>query len=263
MIYFNRRGELFLASSGAMRTGWVLDTDGKWYFLNSSGAMQTGVVEVEGKTYLLAENGSMLSGTIVINGKNYTTDASGAIIGYKPFDQNITFTATTNNSTLNDEATLGIVGTRATSSTTGAAVTIADGKIAITSVSEGTATITIADDSNHEATIAVTVASNGTITIGTITKYVAVSDKTAIDTAIATAAVAKVDVVISADGTDVQTTSKWVTQEVSDALDAAIKVATNAKNTVTTEQDVTDAVAALNTAVETYGAAKVDGTKVN
>jgi len=72
-----------------------------------------------------------------------------------------------------------------------------------------------------------------------------------------------VDVVISADGTDVQTTSKWVTQEVSDALDTAITAAINAKNTVTTEQDVTDTVAALNTAVETYGAAKVDGTKVN
>uniref|UniRef100_UPI000C17BD22 N-acetylmuramoyl-L-alanine amidase family protein n=3 Tax=unclassified Clostridium TaxID=2614128 RepID=UPI000C17BD22 len=218
-----------LAASGAMRTGWILDTDGKWYFANSSGAMQTGVIEVEGQTYALAEDGAMLSGNIVVAGINYTTDASGAIVGDKPSAQNkiynndgvlitaaSTFTSVTDNSTLNDEATLGIIGTTATSSTTSAAVAITDGRVAITSESEGTAIITVADDSNHQAKIDVSVASGGAITIEKITKYVAGLDTSAIDTEIAAANSAKKDIVISADGTDVNATSKWVTQDVND-----------------------------------------------
>jgi hypothetical protein len=54
-----------------------------------------------------------------------------------------------------------------------ATAAIANEKIQIISVAEGTAVITVSDSSTppHTATIAVTVAADGTITIGTITKY--------------------------------------------------------------------------------------------
>jgi uncharacterized protein YjdB len=81
------------------------------------------------------------------------------------------FTPTTDRTTANDEATLGLVGTSVSSSDeTVAIAVIAEGKIAITSVGAGSAIITVEDASDHEANIAVTVAADGTITIGEITK---------------------------------------------------------------------------------------------
>ena len=84
------------------------------------------------------------------------------------------FVTTTDNTTANDEATLGLVGTNATSSDPAVAtVEIKDGKVVITSVSASKATITVTDGTEgHEATIEVTVKPNGAITLGTITKYV-------------------------------------------------------------------------------------------
>ncbi|GHT55858.1 hypothetical protein FACS1894109_03310 [Spirochaetia bacterium] len=86
------------------------------------------------------------------------------------------FTASTNESTANDVATLGLIGTGtpASSAPTVATAVINSGKIKITSESAGTAVITVSDASGHTSTIAVTVAVNGSITIGTITKYDAV-----------------------------------------------------------------------------------------
>jgi predicted outer membrane repeat protein len=84
---------------------------------------------------------------------------------------NPVFTAKTDTSTANNEATLGFVGTNASSSDTGVATAaIVDGKIVITSVSEGTAVITVSKDGFTSAAFTVTVADNGAITIGTITK---------------------------------------------------------------------------------------------
>jgi hypothetical protein len=83
----------------------------------------------------------------------------------------VTFTATADNSTANDEATLGFAGESVSSSNPGVATTaIVDGKIVITSVSAGTAVITVSKTGFTSATIPVTVADNGTITIGTVTK---------------------------------------------------------------------------------------------
>ncbi|GHV77552.1 hypothetical protein AGMMS49942_23730 [Spirochaetia bacterium] len=80
-----------------------------------------------------------------------------------------TFTASTKEIT-NDVATLGLVGTSATSSKTNVATaTIESGKVKITSAAEGTATITVSDGTNN-ATIAVVVAKTGAIS-ETITKY--------------------------------------------------------------------------------------------
>ena len=83
-----------------------------------------------------------------------------------------TFVSQPNDTTANDEATLGLVGTSAESSDEDVAtVNIDGGKIVITSVSAGTATITV-KDGDKEATIEVTVSGTGNITIVKITKYV-------------------------------------------------------------------------------------------
>jgi hypothetical protein len=83
------------------------------------------------------------------------------------------FESSTNETISNDIATLGLEGTSATSDKTNVAtVGITTGnKIRITSVSEGSAVITISNDLSHTATIAITVSKTGSIIIGTIDKY--------------------------------------------------------------------------------------------
>lgn len=75
---------------GCLKAGWVYD-GGNWYYLHTShdgtyGAMKTGWVTVNGKTYYFRTNaggplGSMVTGTQYINGRNYTFGADGALIG--------------------------------------------------------------------------------------------------------------------------------------------------------------------------------------
>jgi hypothetical protein len=92
--------------------------------------------------------------------------------------ENEEFVSSTNNSVSNNEATLGLIGDEVSSSNTNVATAvIASGKIVITSVAEGTATITVSEGANN-ATIPVTVAANGSITIGTIVKYAPGSNMT-------------------------------------------------------------------------------------
>ena len=121
----------------------------------------------------------------------------------------VTFTATTDNSTANDTATLGLVGTSAASDKTDiATVSIAGSKIAITSVSAGTATITVTDASGHTATIPVTVHTDGSITLGTITKYsVTFTATTDNSTANDTATLGLVGTSAASDKTDIATVS--------------------------------------------------------
>ena len=84
----------------------------------------------------------------------------------------ITFTSATNSDTANTVDTLGLVGASASSSDdTIATAAIADGKIAVTSVAEGTATITVTDANSKTASFKAIVAEDGTVTIGTITKF--------------------------------------------------------------------------------------------
>ena len=87
------------------------------------------------------------------------------------------FVPQTDDTTANDEATLGLVGASADSSDTSVATAkVEGGKVKITSVSAGTAIITVKDSSGNKATIEVTVGSTGIITIGKITKYRAPTD---------------------------------------------------------------------------------------
>ena len=61
-----------------MQTGWI-SVGGKWYYLNSSGAMQTGWISVGGKRYYLNSSGAMQTGWISVGGKWYYLNSSGAM----------------------------------------------------------------------------------------------------------------------------------------------------------------------------------------
>lgn len=82
------------------------------------------------------------------------------------------FTASTNSDTANNLATLGLVGTTVTSSdATIATAELADGKIKVTSVKAGAATVTVKNADEKTSEIPVTVKSSGEIEIRTIKKF--------------------------------------------------------------------------------------------
>ena len=84
----------------------------------------------------------------------------------------------------------------------------------------------------------------------------------ALDTAISNANAAKTGVLISADGSDINTTNIWVTQEEMNALNAAITGAETARSQSTTQAEVDNAVNALNSFVDTFNnTMKKQGTK--
>jgi hypothetical protein len=118
----------------------------------------------------LSVSGNEDDGTLVVRAVSQARngDYGTALVTVMPVSD---FTAQTNNNTANDEATLGLVGTGVSSSATGVATAvISGGRIAVTSVSPGTAVITVSATNYTNATIPVAVAANGGITIGTITK---------------------------------------------------------------------------------------------
>ena len=106
---------------------------------------------------------------------NVTVSSTGAIT--TSIIKYVAFTAATNDATANDVATLGLVGASATSSESEyVTAEISEGKIVIKSVkapgdSAKSITITVTDANSKTATIAVTEARDGSLTLGTITKY--------------------------------------------------------------------------------------------
>jgi glucan-binding YG repeat protein len=68
----------YLNKSGAMKMGWLEDSNGNWYYLdNSSGAMKTGWIEnSDGKWYYLDSTGKMIKDSSV---SGYQLDRNGAL----------------------------------------------------------------------------------------------------------------------------------------------------------------------------------------
>lgn len=60
-------------------TGWLIDTDGKHYFFDKDGIMQTGWLDDNGKRYYLDQDGIMQTGIITIDGKNYDFQSDGSL----------------------------------------------------------------------------------------------------------------------------------------------------------------------------------------
>lgn len=68
--------------NGAPYTGWLTDTDGKRYFFNKDGIMQTGWVDDGGKRYFMDLDGIMQTGFITTDGKSYQLLEDGSLKGY-------------------------------------------------------------------------------------------------------------------------------------------------------------------------------------
>nr|WP_303243186.1 polysaccharide deacetylase family protein [uncultured Blautia sp.] len=73
----------FLVDGNAY-TGWLTDTDGKRYYFDKAGIMQTGWVDVENKRYYMDLDGIMQTGDITVDGKTYHLNADGSLQGYEP-----------------------------------------------------------------------------------------------------------------------------------------------------------------------------------
>lgn len=69
----------YLGTSGAMQTGWVND-GGAWYWLTGSGAMATGWQKIGGTWYYFNASGAMQAGWQKIDGSWYCFAASGAML---------------------------------------------------------------------------------------------------------------------------------------------------------------------------------------
>lgn len=67
---------------GTPYTGWLTDTDGKRYFFNQEGIMQTGWVEDGGKKYFMDLDGIMQTGFVTTDGKSYELLEDGSLKGY-------------------------------------------------------------------------------------------------------------------------------------------------------------------------------------
>ena len=68
---------------GVPYTGWLNDSDGKRYFFNKEGIMQTGWLDNDGKRYYLNLDGIMQTGDITIKKKTYHLNSDGSLKGYK------------------------------------------------------------------------------------------------------------------------------------------------------------------------------------
>lgn len=64
-------------------TGWFTDTDGKRYYFDSTGIMQTGWTDIKGKRYYMDMDGILQTGDIQIDGKTYHLNDDGSLKGYK------------------------------------------------------------------------------------------------------------------------------------------------------------------------------------
>lgn len=67
---------------GKVHTGWLTDTDGKTYYFNQDGIMQTGWIDADGKRYYMDLDGIMQTGIITVDGKSYELLSDGSLKGY-------------------------------------------------------------------------------------------------------------------------------------------------------------------------------------
>lgn len=75
-------------------TGWLTDTDGKTYYFNKDGIMQTGWVDADGKRYYMDLDGIMQTGVVTVDGKSYELLDDGSLKGYKAKTKKATTTPT-------------------------------------------------------------------------------------------------------------------------------------------------------------------------
>ncbi|GHV80968.1 hypothetical protein AGMMS49944_27590 [Spirochaetia bacterium] len=102
---------------------------------------------------------------------------------------------------------------------------------------------------------------NGLASSSNYTQNFTITVQQSLAAAITSANAARSGVVVSVNGSDVATDTQWVTQAVLDTFNAAITAAeTVSTNVGATQAQVDGAVTALNTAINTFTAAKANGT---
>ena len=72
----------YFDNKGIMQTGWLSD-NGKWYFLTSAGSMKTGWMEYKGSWYFFGTNGVMCSGWKKIGSKWYFFKSGAMSTGWQ------------------------------------------------------------------------------------------------------------------------------------------------------------------------------------
>lgn len=82
----------YFGSDGYMKTGWLQDTDGKWYYLNPNGEMAKNIITPDG--YKIDENGVWTN-----SNTSSITDTPLSQINTGTTTQQFTNTSSTNNST--------------------------------------------------------------------------------------------------------------------------------------------------------------------
>lgn len=65
-------------------TGWFTDTDGKQYYMDETGIMQTGWTDIGKKRYYFDMDGILQTGTVIIDKKTYELDTDGSLKDYTP-----------------------------------------------------------------------------------------------------------------------------------------------------------------------------------
>ena len=144
-------------SAGSEVTVNVYDTN---YLLG--GEQQATYTASKAGYVLLEATGNTYLNSISVTNLDAADDFSSNVVSFEAQTETVT----------NNEATLGIVATKVTSSASSVATASVTGSgIVITSVGAGTATITATNAAGNAATIPVTVGTYGALTLGTITPY--------------------------------------------------------------------------------------------
>ena len=65
-------------------TGWFTDTDGRQYYMDKAGIVQTGWTDIGKKRYYFDMDGILQTGTVKIGKKTYELDTDGSLKGYTP-----------------------------------------------------------------------------------------------------------------------------------------------------------------------------------
>ena len=150
----------YLNSSGEMATGWI-QSGGKWYFLNSGGAMATGWIQVGGAWYYLNSSGEMASNTTV---DGSTLGSDGTIQDDKPTSVSLNKTADVltvggTDTLISSVLPAALINQSVTWTSSNTAIATVDSTGDVSAVSAGTATIivtTIDGSKTASCTVSVT-----------------------------------------------------------------------------------------------------------
>lgn len=78
--FVNTGDKSYYFTSDGKNAAGMITLDGNTYYLDSQGAKQTGLIDYEGHTYYFSPEGIMSKGLQIVNGKNYYFDENGRLV---------------------------------------------------------------------------------------------------------------------------------------------------------------------------------------